>query len=279
MPRGRLADERHGREDSRVESDWWRALAGLAVAAMLAAVARRAHALSADGALAATAVGAASLGAGWSWGLLLMVFFFTGTALSRIGAGRKAVRAQGRIAKGGERDAWQVGANGGVFAIAALGFLAGHRAWWRVVGAGALATAMADTWSTEVGMLLGTRPRSIISLRPMEAGLSGGVTVPGTMALVAGAAVLAAATWAVGWSAGAVRGAFAGGVAGAIADSVLGATLQEQRRCPRCGVLTELHRHACGADTEIVRGLGRLNNDGVNFVSTLIGAAVAGWAA
>jgi uncharacterized protein (TIGR00297 family) len=258
-----------------VDAPVWRALAGLASAAAVATAARFGRALTGGGTAAAILVGTACVAAGWSWGLLLMTFFLTGTALSRLGRERKGARTVGRIDKGGPRDAWQVAANGGIFAVAALLSIAGHPAWWQVAGVGALATSTADTWATEVGLLAGGAPRSIITWRAVEAGLSGGVTVVGSLAMVAGALALSGMARAVGWPPGAVRGALIGGVAGATADSVLGATLQTRRHCPRCGVSTEALRHGCGAETDVTGGLRGLDNDRVNLVSGVIGAAVA----
>jgi hypothetical protein len=44
--------------------------------------------------------------------------------------------------------------------------------------------------------------------------------------------------------------------------------------CPRCQTETERKRHRCGTPTVRMRGLPWLDNDGVNAVSTLAGAAV-----
>ena len=68
-------------------------------------------------------------------------------------------------------------ANGGVFAVAAL-FAASGRVpgWdWAVVAFGALAAAASDTWATEIGTLAARPPRSIVSLKVLPTGTSGGV--------------------------------------------------------------------------------------------------------
>jgi uncharacterized membrane protein len=56
---------------------------------------------------------------------------------------------------------------------------------------------------------------------------------------------------------------------------LLGATVQGIYYCARCGVETERVLHSCGLRTSHLRGLRRLNNDQVNFVSSLFGALVA----
>jgi uncharacterized membrane protein len=66
-----------------------------------------------------------------------------------------------------------------------------------------------------------------------------------------------------------------GGVAGSLADSLLGAVVQEQRWCERCGVRTELPVHACGHQTRHVSGAPAVNNDVVNFVGVMTGGLTA----
>lgn len=258
-----------------------RALAGVAIATLIALLARRARSLSPSGAYAAIGIGTLAIAAGWGWGALLVAYFVLSSALSRIGLARKARRLGGVVEKGGERDATQVIANGGVFAAAALLFLVRpdlpHLATF---AAGALAASAADTWATEVGTLAGGTPRSIVSLRPLPVGLSGGVTAAGTLASVAGAGVIAVIAVALGWPAESALPIAAGGVAGSLADSLLGALVQGRRRCPRCDAPTERRVHDCDTATVHAGGLERVGNDAVNLVASLAGAAVAGaWAA
>jgi uncharacterized membrane protein len=72
-----------------------------------------------------------------------------------------------------------------------------------------------------------------------------------------------------------IAAAIAGGFAGALADSLLGATIQSKRWCEKCGSSTEREIHICGTPTIHSGGLKWLNNDGVNFISTIIGGLVA----
>jgi uncharacterized membrane protein len=67
----------------------------------------------------------------------------------------------------------------------------------------------------------------------------------------------------------------AGGVAGALADTLVGAWLQERRRCPACGSATEQAVHDCGTSTVPAGGLRGLDNDRVNLLCALAGAIVA----
>jgi uncharacterized protein (TIGR00297 family) len=251
-----------------------RALIGAALSVFVALTARRTRTLATSGAIAGTAVGTISIAAGWSWGVLLMSLFVSASGLSRLGGRKKADRVGGVVEKGGERDAGQVLANGGVFALAALGSLVAPSPIWYAMGAGALAASTTDTWATEVGTLEGGDPISIISGRTVVPGTSGGITLVGTAAGVGGAlfigAVAALANWPVPFTAVAL-----GGVAGGLADSLLGATLQSRRRCDLCATSTERLVHSCGTPTRHAGGLAGFDNDAVNAVCSGVGALVA----
>ena len=91
-----------------------RALLGLALALFVSFGARRAGALTASGAVAATVVGALSVVAGWSWAVVIIGYFVVSSALSHLGRAAKERRTSSIVAKHGPRDAWQVVSNGGV---------------------------------------------------------------------------------------------------------------------------------------------------------------------
>jgi uncharacterized protein (TIGR00297 family) len=246
------------------------ALAALA-AVVVAVAAWRAHTLTFGGAVAAFAVGAIAFGlGGWPGAAVLFAFFLPTAALSRIGKHRK--HALTDIGKQGPRDAAQVLANGGIAALAML--LAprlGAPAY--AAFAGAFAAAAADTWATEIGTLARSRPRSILTLRPLEPGMSGGITLQGSLAQVAGAALVAAT------AAAAHVAHFApvliAGIAGSVADSILGASAQTLRHCPTCNRDCETNPHTCGAPTTIKRGIPFIGNDAINLAATLTGALIA----
>jgi uncharacterized protein (TIGR00297 family) len=228
-------------------------------------------------------------GAWYGWSLLavpfafivLLGFFFTSVALSRLGEARKA---RLDIAKGGPRDAWQVAANGGVptlcTIVAALltrGSGASHVAFaffWAFAGAYGAATA--DTWSTEIGSAFGGTPRSIAGWQPLAPGDSGGITLLGTLAMIAGAAWIGF-LWAApqrSWTA--LWIVTVAGTAGALVDSLLGATLQRSFSCPNCACTTESPVHRCGTPTLPRRGIAWMTNDTVNALGTLAGAIAGG---
>ena len=254
-----------------------RAAIGLLAAIVISLVAKRAESLSASGALAAILVGAASAAAGWAFGSLLIIYFLAATTISRFRRADKVRLAGSVVSKGDTRDATQVLANGGVYAASALLTLVGSSRFgtaMTLAALGALAASLADTWATEIGILFGGTPRSLLSLRPVPPGTSGGVSVAGLLAMIAGSTLIALLGAALGLSS-TVFIVTAAGIAGTLTDSLLGATLQERRWCPVCRRASERRVHVCGTATSLSGGHEWMDNDLVNLIATAAGAAVA----
>ncbi|HKN66548.1 MAG TPA: DUF92 domain-containing protein [Gemmatimonadaceae bacterium] len=249
----------------------------IGISLAISLLARRARSLDTAGAAAATVTGTLALLAGWRWGVLLVVYFASASALSHFGAARKDENTSSVVEKGGSRDAWQVIANGGVFALAAAlaVVLSEHEPRWLALGIGALAASASDTWATEIGTLYGGTPRSILDWSPVPVGMSGGVTVVGVLAAIAGAAFTGVAALALGWPLRVAMASVVGGIVGSTLDSLLGATLQQRRWCDRCNRPTERAVHDCGTPTRLIGGFAVLNNDTVNVLCGLAGGLLA----
>lgn len=220
---------------------------GALLAAVIALAAYRGRALSTDGAVAAFLVGTIVFAAGgWQSAVVLLAFFIPSSLLTRAGRARKSeLRGAQRPAP---RNAWQVLANGGVAALCALAAL-GWRIPFAAAFAGALAAASADTWGTEIGTLSRRPPVSILTFRPQETGLSGGITLLGTAATIAGALCVASISSVVQLAA--LLPVLLGGVAGALLDSIVGASLQARRWCAACECECEMPLHHCGSTTSM----------------------------
>lgn len=255
---------------------------GFALSLLIGGLGYWRRSLTGSGWLGAIVVGTASIAlGGWTWGLLVVVFFITSSALSHWRKAAKQRIAADKFAKTEQRDWAQTMANGGAVAALALLYALTGQPWIFAAALGVLATVTADTWATELGTLSRTPPRLITTGRPVSAGVSGGVTLLGLSATAAGgltiglAALLftslidgAAARWAV-------LAALCAGVIGSAVDSLLGATVQAINYCPRCQTETERAIHRCGAPTQPYRGWRWLDNDWVNFLSSLAGALVS----
>ncbi len=200
--------------------------------------------LTADGALAAAAVGGlVCWGAGLPGLALLAVFFVSGSLLTSFNAAR-GPGSGGPEVRAAARNARQVLANGGWAAAGAMVVPWKPDIGWAVM-MGSLATAQADTWATEVGAHASHPPKLITTGRSVPAGTSGGVTWLGTGAGAFGAVVLTGLGLLLGVSPSIAALATLVGVLGMLLDSVLGATLEARSW---------------------------LDNDGVNLAATSAGA-------
>lgn len=224
------------------------------------------------GAIAAVVVGTLVYGSGgWPNATVLLAFFASSVVLSRLGRARKASLVD--LQKAGARDETQVFANGLLAAVFAM-FALGGNSFWQIGFVAAFATAAADTWATEIGTLSKGTARSIITGKPVAGGLSGGITIAGTAAALAGALFVALVAYFTQAST-ALLAITVGGFTGAMLDSLLGASVQALRHCAGCSRLCENDPHVCGADTTLVRGVSWMTNDSVNFLATLGGSLTA----
>jgi len=149
------------------------------------------------------------------------------------------------------RNAAQVAANLGVAGLAAAAALSlpSLGPWCAVAVTAALAEATADTLASELGEVLGGQPFMVTTFRRVPAGSDGAVSLAGTLAgTCAAVVVVLVAVLALGLSQGTAVCAGLGAIAGLFVDSLLGATAERR---------------------------GWLNNDAVNFLSTLAAAAIA----
>jgi uncharacterized protein (TIGR00297 family) len=253
---------------------------GIVLAVGVGLVAWLLGALATSGAVAAAVLGSFIFGfGGLPWAALMLTFFISSSVLSKTFSKRKAQLAE-KFAKGSRRDWAQVFANGGIGAfLIAVQLIYPEAIWPWLAYAGAMATVNADTWATELGVLSPKLPCLITTGKQVQPGTSGGVSLAGTGATLAGAALVAlvgslfpgqASWWQV------VVFVLAAGFVGAFIDSLLGATVQALYYDPVRRKETE-RRFVIenGSPTEYLRGWEWINNDVVNFLSSLVGAVTA----
>ncbi|MGZ3837395.1 MAG: DUF92 domain-containing protein [Flavisolibacter sp.] len=194
-------------------------------------------------------------GSGWEGILLMACFFVLGSGATSWKHRQKERMGISKI-NSGRRNAGQVLANAGVPAV--LGLLGwgypGFHHLFSTMMAGAFSAATADTLSSELGSLYGSKFLNILNFKPDKRGRDGVISGEGTLFGIGGSILIATIhVGAFGWSKEFLWVVLAGTI-GNFLDSVLGATLERR---------------------------GRLTNDAVNVLNTLCGALViwslAGW--
>lgn len=247
------------------------ALIALPFAALFVLLTVRKRWLTLGGAVAAALLGVWVIYfQGPLWLIPLAVFFISSTLLGKV----LQARSSTSDAKQGQpRDAAQVFANGGIYALAAA-LLPTAEA--QLIMALSMTVATADTWASEIGIALKGRTYDILGFKPVPVGLSGGISAGGTLG-AAGGALLLAAVCAVLIEASTpwllLAATLAGmGLAGMFIDSILGSLLQAKYQGPN-GMLQD--KATKGAT--LVRGAGWMSNDAVNISSNLLMAGLALW--
>lgn len=178
----------------------------------------------------------------------LVTVFVLAWLTTRLGYKKK--QKLGTAEKREGRTASQVLANLGTAAICVVLFaLSAKNFAYLLAACAALAEAAADTVSSEFGQAFHQQARLITTGELVPAGTDGGITLAGTLAGTAAAAIVAAVCVATSiiprhWFGLSILAA----VAGMLFDSLLGALLERRRL---------------------------LNNDAVNFLSTVFAAALA----
>lgn len=235
---------------------------GALLAVAVSALGYKQRWLSVSGSIVAVPIGAALFSAGWTTTSALLFFFLSSALLARL------FRSQSNLSPSpsqqhAPRTASQVLAVGGIPALAAVFAEFGSCAACIPASLAALAFATSDTWATEVGMTSHAQPRMLGLGRRVPLGLSGGMTLRGTLAAVAGAVAIGLIAARLGIKAMSIVAA--AGFVGSLVDSLLGATVQKRYVCAQCALETEERRH-CDVPT-VIRRRG-LSNAAVNLVTS-----------
>lgn len=173
------------------------------------------------------------------------------------------------------RGFWQIFANSFVALLCALLFYVFDNPIFLYLVFTALAEEFADSMASDIGRLSTTQPLDVLHFKPIEAGLSGGVSLLGLSAALLGAAVAAAIPFLfLTFSLRVYLIIFLVGFVGTLIDSILGSGIQVLYRCPVCETNTEKSVH-CDTPTQYVKGLPFINNSTVNFLSSVCSAVIA----
>ncbi|HVP35947.1 MAG TPA: DUF92 domain-containing protein [Terriglobales bacterium] len=248
---------------------------GTVLSAIISFLAYRFKLLTSDGAAAAFLLGAIIFGTGWIGFAIPLLFFFLSSSLlsrykSRIKSNYKDI-----FEKPGARDKNQVLANGIIAGILAFVNFVFPSPYVYYAYLACLATVNADTWGTEIGILSKSQPISLRGLKRVLPGSSGGISLMGTVSSLFGSFFLVLSGFLPGIAPVPFKSEIfliivIAGFLGSFIDSLLGAFLQAQYLCLICNKTTERKTH-CNFDTKLLSGIPWLNNDWVNFLSSIYG--------
>jgi uncharacterized protein (TIGR00297 family) len=209
--------------------------------------------------------------------IILFAMFASASLLTRYKHSYKEVLTGAILKKNGPRDFIQAISNLGVAFFCFLFYTQLNEEVYLLALLSSVASSNADSWASEIGVLSKKKPIMITTFKTCEPGISGGITLMGTMAGIAGSifiaflSVLLKPYMSISLE---VIPLFlmitVVGIVGLLLDSIFGATIQltykdekgEETENPLPGRLKS-------------RGIQWINNDMVNFLSSLGAALVA----
>ena len=112
-------------------------------------------------------------------------------------------------------------------------------------------------------------------MKKCDKGISGGMSIIGTLASLVGASAIAALALAFARiSINEALIVILSGFLGAVLDSALGSLLQVKYKCKKCGLILEKEEH-CSERTTLHSGIPFVTNDTVNLLGTTLAALIA----
>ncbi|WP_392349795.1 TIGR00297 family protein [Parasynechococcus sp.] len=205
-------------------------LQALIVNTVLIALAQRLPLLTRWGWVHAGILGTVLWGSlGWTGWLSVVLYLGLGSAVTKLGFSDKQRRGLAE-ARGGCRSPLNVWGSAATGASLALLIAAGlePKPWLLAAFAASFAAKLADTFGSEIGKRWGRTPRLITTLRRVEPGTEGAISMEGTLASAVGSLLMAVVMWALAllpslswmWLVAVV------GLVATLAESVLGAVAQ-----------------------------------------------------
>jgi len=239
---------------------------GALISTLMSLVALKRKLLKFRGAVIAIVIGVLVSTTGIENFVILLIFFCTSSALTKLKGGYKASLGLKDVSGRSIGQVFGVGTPIAVYALLSL-----FNADFRIAMLTSIAVANADTWASEIGIAFGGEPRMLTKpWRRVRRGESGGVTLVGTLASIAGSTAIALSAVALAkitpfeFAVVAVMGYL-----GELFDSLVGATIQARYVCN--GVVVE--EPLC-ENAKLIKGVRWMTNEMVNLMTGLLmGAA------
>lgn len=207
------------------------------------------------------------------WTVPILTFFVFSGLISKI---RKRInpKVDSHFTKSEVRDHYQVLANGGFPGLVLLSNQFFVFELFYIIYASSIAAVCADTWATEIGNMINVKTYDIISFNIIEPGMSGGVSILGFGGALLGSIVISLSAFP--WLNNNVLLIIItlSGMLACVLDSMLGSTIQCKFTCKVCKRIIEKKEH-CGFPANHSKGFKWLNNDGVNFATSIFGGLIS----
>jgi len=274
--------------------------------------------LNFSGCIAATIVGFVSLAASYRFGVILILFYYSSSKLTKYGSTIKSKIEENHVGEG-NRNATQVFANSILATVVAVCFLLfcgedrdvdfssapgtidsdsiiffygltlskrrlASLLWSAYIAH--YATSTGDTWASELGILSKQKPRLVTSLFLQEVppGTNGGMSFLGTMASILGGGFIGVIFWGMCWFKFSqfpmvIVGVLCG-LIGSFVDSLLGATIQASYYCNEMKKIVKLPKDRNKrSSVSLLSGFDFVSNEAVNFISIFITMVLSLWLA
>ncbi len=123
--------------------------------------------------------------AGAAWSIPVVTFFITSVIFTKINGS-----VNHKTDDSNRRNVWQVCANIFFAAASSVGFLLTGNNIFIYFFISLIATVTADTWASEIGPVFSKKCFSLADFTFKESGISGGVSIPGTIAALLGSLII-----------------------------------------------------------------------------------------
>lgn len=206
-------------------------------------------------------------------GFLILIIYFVGSIFSDKYKKRAKCKVELSYSDN-TRSFYQVFANGIAPTICSLIYIFTGNIIFFVAYVASLAEALSDTLASGIGSKA-KQVYDVFKFKKCAPGLSGGMSLQGTLASLLGSLVLSSFALlfnGVEWTHFLII--FAAAFLGTVLDSALGSLLQAKYACGSCGTVHE-HREHCGQPSELHSGLRFVTNSTVNLISAVFSALLA----
>lgn len=219
---------------------------------------------------------AVSLSAAAHYAFFIITAFLLISVLDKICHSRLQAANNDITQKSGTRDSIQVLVNGGISMICVLLWHLTNNDCFLLCFASSLIESFGDSAASNIGIAAKQQAYDICRFKKITTGLSGGVSLVGTLGCFASCTLMSIIAYALRVAKTPFEMCILviTSFLGCILDSVIGSLFQRKNKCLVCGKITEKNTH-CNKGTIFYSGVKWINNDVVNLLCNAFSAATA----